>query len=425
VRAWPIRGPEEGQGVVAGLPPAGSVAGGGLLLWAGMVAVSVSTVVLLAVLSHHLHKQGFAGLSALFGVLFIASLIPSGIPLRAASLIADGSAPPDFTMRRLAPAGLVGLVIAPLLGLALGLPVVAMMLLVVQVLLAFPLGVRRGSLIAFHRFATLGVNMLIEAMLRIALGCLAGYLWGATGLVAGLALATLVALALLPSAAQTGEYLPRPITSMFDTWFVVVLLGVLVQLDILLAARGLSNVAAERYDVAAVPSKGVYLVLVAVSILIFPYVRGGAQRRVVVIGAGLTLVLGLAITGGLIVFRDLIASVLGQEAASVPLLACLGGGMSLAGAAGVFVNSGVALGVARPWPPLLAGIVALVAVWATRPTPGIFALAVLAVQACILATSCWLFLRGRRGAVSGAVAAPVPKPFERRWRFNFSSRSVR
>jgi hypothetical protein len=212
---------------------------------------------------------------------------------------------------------------------------------------------------------------------------------------------------------------------MFDTWFVVVLLGVLVQLDILLAARGLSNVAAERYDVAAVPSKGVYLVLVAVSILIFPYVRGGAQRRVVVIGAGLTLVLGLAITGGLIVFRDLIASVLGQETASVPLLACLGCAMSLAGAAGVFVNAGVALGVARPWPPLLAGIVVLVAVWATRPTPGIFALAVLAVQACILATSCWLFLRGRRGAVSGAVAAPVPKPFERRWRFNFSSRSVR
>jgi hypothetical protein len=419
-----IRGAGDGRDR-AELPLAGSIAGGGIVLWAGMVAVGVSTVVLLAVLSHHLHKQGFADLSALFGLLFIASLIPSGIPFRAAALIADGSAPPDFGIRRLAPATLVGLIVAPILAVALRLPVLAIELLVVQVALAFPLGVRRGALIAFHRFTALGVNMLAEAALRVLLGSVAGYLWGATGLVAGLAAATLAALALLPSASPAGTRRPRPLTSMFDTWIVAVLLGVLVQIDILLAARGFSKVGAETYDVAAVPSKGVYLVLVAVSILIFPYVRAGARPRVVVIGSVLTVGLGLAITCGLIVFRGLIGDLLGQEVASISLLACLGCAMSLAGATGVVVNGGVALGVARPWPPLLAGIVVLFAVWTTRPTPTVFAIAVLGVQACTLVGSLWVCVRGRRGSASPVLDPRVPgQPYERRRRLGINSRTV-
>ncbi len=378
------------------------------MLWCGMISVSVSTVVLLAVLSRQLHHQGFTGLSTLFGLLFIASLIPSGIPLRAASLIADGDAPPQFTVRTLRPAALAGLAISPLLGYSLGLPVVAVALIVLQVLLAFPLSVRRGSLIVFGRFTYLGSNMLVEAALRIAFGSLGGLLWGITGLVAGLAVATLGALVILPAAPTMLAKHSRPLTPMFDTWFSVVLLGVLVQLDVLLAASGLSKSAATRYDVAAIPSKGVYLLLMAVSIFIFPYVRARASRRVVVVTALITLGLGLMTSVMLVVFRNLIGEVLGQATASTFLLVCLGCAMSLAGATGVIANCDVALGIARPWPPLLLGVFGLFACWLARPTVEEFAAAVLGIQACTLLVSLWVCVRGQRGRVKRVSGASIP-----------------
>ncbi len=195
---------------------------------------------------------------------------------------------------------------------------------------------------------------------------------------------------------------------MFDTWFTVVLLGVLVQLDILLAASGLTKSAATRYDVAAVPAKGVYLVLVALSILIFPYVRARADRRVVIVGAGLSIGFGLMITAALVVFRTLIGHVLGQDVASVYLLVCLGCAMALAGATSVVVNCNVALGVVRPWPPLVLGLVGLVTCWSFRPTAPEFATVVLGVQGFVLLVSLWVCVYGRRGTVLHAPGASLP-----------------
>ena len=195
---------------------------------------------------------------------------------------------------------------------------------------------------------------------------------------------------------------------MFDTWFTVVLLGILVQMDILLAARGFPKATATRYDVAAVPAKGIYLVLVAVSVLIFPYVRSRARPQVVVTAAAITMGLGLAMTVILVVSRGLVAGVLGQDVASVYMLVVLGCAMSVAGATGVIVNCGVALGVARPWPPLLLGLLALLASWIAWPTTTAFAAAVLGVQACTLLISLWVCLKGRRGAAFDATAAPLP-----------------
>ena len=87
-------------------------------------------------------------------------------------------------------------------------------------------------------------------------------------------------------------------TTMFHTWIALALLGLFVQLDILLAPSGLSKEAATHYDLAAVPSKGVYLVLVAASTFIFPYVRVRAQRKTVIAAALATLILGHAGHGG-------------------------------------------------------------------------------------------------------------------------------
>lgn len=383
------------------------VARAGALVWCGMVALGLSTVILLAVLSRHLHQQGFAGLSAVFGLLFIASLIPSGIPLRSAALIADGAPPPRITRKIVIPSLLAGTAISPLLGYLLGLPTLSVALIVAQVLLSFPLAIRRGGLIAFHRFTALGANMLLEAILRVALGSVAGFLWGINGLVAGLALATLLALLILPTTPVTAAQRPRPLTPMFDTWFSVVLLGVLVQMDILLAARALSRTAAVQYDVAAVPAKGVYLVLAAVSLVVFPYVRSKAQARNVVIGAMATMVLGLAVTSLLVVFRGVIGHILGQASAPFWLLICLGCAMSIAGATGVIVNCDVALGIVRPWPPLLLGLFALCAIWFSRPSAAALGATVLGVQAFTLLLSLWVCLHGQRGPV---MASKPPGP---------------
>ncbi len=297
------------------------------------------------------------------------------------------------------PSLLAGAAISPLLGYLLGLPTLSVTLIVAQVLLSFPLAIRRGGLIAFHRFTALGTNMLLEAILRVALGSVAGFLWGINGLVAGLALATLLALLILPTTPVTAVQRPRPLTPMFDTWFSVVLLGVLVQMDILLAARALSRTAAVQYDVAAVPAKGVYLVLAAVSLVVFPYVRSKAQARSVVIGAMATMVLGLAVTSLLVVFRGVIGHILGQASAPFWLLICLGCAMSIAGATGVIVNCDVALGIARPWPPLLLGLFALCAIWFSRPTAAALGATVLGVQAFTLLLSLWVCLHGQRGSV--------------------------
>lgn len=402
------RNTETEAGSAAALPHEKGLAGGGALLWCGMVSLGLSTVVLLAVLSRHLHAQGFVRLSTVFGVLFIASLIPSGIPFRAAALIADGSAPPNYSRRNLAPWILAGLAISPLLSYLLGLSILAVALIVAQVAVAFPLAVRRGALIAFRRFTALGTNLLIEATCRVALGCLAGLLWGVTGLVAGLAIATVLALVILPATPPKVAEHPRPLTPLFDTWFAVVLLGVLVQMDILLAAHGLSKTAATQYDLAAVPSKGVFLVLAAASTLVFPYVRARADRRVVFIGALTTMGLGFLVTIVLFLFRDLVGQVLGQDAAQTWLLLSLCCAMSLAGATGVFVSCDVALGITRPWPPLLLGLIALIACWLARPTAHAFAAAVLCVQAGTLLLSLWVCLKGNRGESLSADESALP-----------------
>jgi hypothetical protein len=197
-------------------------------------------------------------------------------------------------------------------------------------------------------------------------------------------------------------------TPLFDTWLTIVLLGIFVQLDVLLAPSGLSKTAVAHYDVAAVPSKGVYLVLMAASTFIFPYVRANAEKKIVFVGSSVTLALGMAVTAVLFVSRHLIGAILGQAAAAPFLLISLGLAMSLAGATGVIVSCDVALGVARPWPPLLVGILGIIAVWLIRPTPSGFAAAVLVAQAGALVVSLWLCLYGRRRSPMSLAGGPNP-----------------
>jgi hypothetical protein len=375
---------------------------GGLLLWAGTICIGISTVVLLAALSRHLHHEEFTGLSTLFGLFFVASLIPAGIPLRSAALAVDGAPPMRMTAPHVALLAIAGTMVSPFVAYALHLPVLAVLFVAVQVIVAIPLAIRRGSLIAAHRFAAVGGNLFLESAMRIALGTLAGLAWGLNGLSLGLAVATAITLIAVPSQESSPFRTVRQMTSLVHTWLAVVLLGLFVQLDILISPSVLTHSEATRYDLAAVPSKGVYLVLIAVSWLIFPHVRVHAQRRTVVLAAAATCGIGLVVTGALVALRDTIGAVLGQNVASLPLLIVLGVAMSIGGATGIVINGGIALGVARPWPPLVPGIACLLACWFVHPSALVFGIVVLAAQAGTLLITAWVCLRKR--------PAPVPLP---------------
>ena len=134
-------------------------------------------------------------------------------------------------------------------------------------------------------------------------------------------------------------------------------------MDVLWAPSGLTPHAAKVYDLAATPSKGVYIALLAIGSIIFPFVRLNPSRRLIVKAAGGTLALGLAVTGVLVALRHVIGIVLNQPAPSFLLLALLGGAMAVAGTTSVFINAGVARGVARPWPPPAMGMVVMIVCW--------------------------------------------------------------
>ena len=63
--------------------------------WAGIVLFGGTTgLTLLAVLSRHTEHNEFSSLSALLGLAFACSLIPAGLQMRCAALVADGQPVP-------------------------------------------------------------------------------------------------------------------------------------------------------------------------------------------------------------------------------------------------------------------------------------------------------------------------------------------
>jgi hypothetical protein len=360
------------------------------MLWIGTLVLGLSTVVLLALLTRH---KSLAGVAALFGLSFVASLIPAGLQLRAAALVVDGGRLPRIAPRFLACFTVIGIAVAPGLALLLRLPVLAIVLVVVQVLIAIPLAISRGAWIGTHHFSALGTNMVIEAVARVGLGALGWWCAGITGLAAGLAAALALTLLLVRhDHFGTGEA-ERPLTSLLDTSLTLGLLGLLAQFDILVVPSGLGTAAASHYDLAAVPSKGVFLVLLAAGPFAFPFVRRDRGRRLIGVAALLTLSVGLVVTVLLVLLRGEIGTILGQNPPGPFLLLVLGAAMSCAGTTSLILNAEVARGVRRPWPSLLVGFAVIAAAWVARPTSDAFAAAVLAGQLGTMVVSLVLCLR--------------------------------
>jgi GT2 family glycosyltransferase len=353
---------------------------GSAVLWVGTVAYGASTVALLAVLSRHSSKTGFTSIAALLGLAFVISLVPAGITLRSASLVADGRPPPALLPRSAVLIAAVSLTAAPVLAYLLHVAVLAAAIVTIQMVVAIPLAVRQGALLGRHRFEALGSNLVIEGIARFVLGALAGIALGATGLALGLCAGTVIALLILPQWQSDVSLVDRPRTSLTATSASLALLGLFVQLDVLIAPSVLAHNGATSYDLAAVPSKGVYLALLAIGPLIFPSVRGRPDRRLVVGAAFVALAFGAVCAGALVLGRHLIGDVLGRPAAAPLDMALLGLAMALAGVTGIAVSAGIARGVRHPWPPLAIGIAAMVSVWPLRPGPLTFSFVVLGSQ---------------------------------------------
>lgn len=374
----------------------GRTASGGFVLWAGVVLFGGTTALLLAVLSRHTDQSKFSSLSALLGLAFACSLIPAGLQMRCAALVADGQPVPKMTRGRSALLILLALSLSPLLGAALHLPTVAVGFIALQMVAGIVLARMQGAMLGAHRFYALGINQALEGVARAGLGVWLGITWGLDGLALAMFASTVVAIVTLPPQPPIATTYERPATSLFHSSLALALLGVFVQLDLLLVPSVFTTAQATQYDLAAVPSKAVYLGLAALGPILFPFVRRHSSRKLVVAGSGATLVLGLVASVALVLLRPVIAAILGQQEATVENMALLCVAMALAGATATIINSGIARGVARPWPPTAVGMVALT-VCSRLEGVTLFAISGVVIQLLVALASLWIVVHVKAG----------------------------
>ena len=309
--------------------------------------------------------------------------------MRCAGLVADGQPVPKMARGWSVILTLLALSLSPLLGAVLRLPTIAVGFIVLQMVAGIALARMQGAMLGAHRFYALGINQILEGVARAGLGIWLGLTWGLDGLALAMFLSTMVAIITLPSRQQVTLTFKRPATSLFHASLALALVGVLVQLDLLLAPSAFTAAQASTYDLAAVPSKSVYLVLAALGPILFPFVRHNGSHKLIVVGATATLALGLVASAALVLLRPVIATVLGQKEASVENMVLLCLAMSLAGATSMIVNSGIARGVVRPWPPTAVGMIALlVCSRFVGVTP--FALSGLIIELAVALASLWI-----------------------------------
>ncbi len=367
-----------------GLRARSAPAAGVVWFWASTIAVNVSTVAVLAVLSHNGLEGGLAAVSAVLGLSLVIAIAPGALQLRAAADVASGLPAPRPPWRLFGPLSLGLALAAPLIAWAVSIPAIAMLALALQLPPAVALSVRRGELIGRRRFGAAGANFMIDASVRLLAGAGLGLLWGATGIAVGLSLATLAALAAIRNRDQLGA--PALGGTVLASGLALASVGLLANLDLLLAPRVLGP-AADRFDVAALAAQGIFLALFAASWVAVPGARARAGSVLEAVRpVGLTLLLGVLGTALLLPLRSLVGEILARPDPELALLVPLGVAKAMAGATAVAVNVAVARGLRRSWAaPLLASIALAAVAAAIEPGAGALALGVLAAQAVALA----------------------------------------
>lgn len=356
-----------------------------VLFWTSTLAVNASTVAVVAFLSHHQVSGGLPEASAVLALSLVIAVAPGALQLRAAADVAEAQPTPRPPWRLFGPLSVGLLLLAPLVAWAVSIPVIAAVLVALQLPPAVALSVCRGELIGSRRFGAAGLNLSVDAIVRLVAGVGLGLLWGATGIAAALALATLVALVVVWHRHELGA--PALGGAVVVSGVALASVGLLANIDLLLAPRVLGQGGADNFDVAALPAQGIFLALFAASWLAVPGARARARTVREALGpVASTLLLGAAGTIVLILLRPIVGEILGRADPPVEILLPLAVAKAMTGATAVAVNVAVARCVRRPWAAPLLAVIALAAVAAAvRPDAHQLALLVLGAQALALA----------------------------------------
>ena len=127
------------------------------------VAVAGSTFVVLAVLSHHFGAGELSAASVVLGLITVVAVVPGAVQLRSTAVAAAGTESVRPPWRVAAGAGATLAVVSPLLAAMLSVPVVAVLLVAVELLFAVPLSVARGTLIGRGELGMAGLSFALEA----------------------------------------------------------------------------------------------------------------------------------------------------------------------------------------------------------------------------------------------------------------------
>jgi hypothetical protein len=355
-----------------------------VLFWLSTIAVNASTVAVLAVLSRHQLEGGLPALSAVLGLSLVIAVAPGALQLRAAANVAEGRPAPRPPWQLFGPLSVALLLLAPFVAWAVSIPVIAGVLLALQLPPAVALSVCRGELIGSRQFGAAAVNLTVEASVRLVAGIGLGLLWGSIGIAAGLALATVVALAVVWHRHELGA--PALGGAVVASGIALASVGLLANLDLLLAPRVLGEAGADRFDAAALAAQGIFIALFAASWIAVPGARARAGTSREALGpVAFTLLLGVLGSILLLPLRPLVGEILARADPAVVILLPLALSKAMAGATAVAVSVTVARDVRGPWAaPLLASVVLVAVAIAVRPGTDLLALLVLAAQALAL-----------------------------------------
>lgn len=321
------------------------------VFWLSVIAVPASSVLTIVALSRHLAPGDLAKVSIVFSLSFVAAVLPMAAQSQAAADASAHGAAGRLHWRPIQVTALACAVASPVLAHALGLPTLAVLLPVAQVIPAVGVGAARGQLIAHRSYGAAAANHVIEAAVRAVAGIVLGLAFGATGVAASLLFAAVAAYGFLPRVAWDRER-----TLVLPTALIAsALLTVSIHLDVFLAPRFL-GADADAYAVAALPSKGVFLALMAAGWLVIPGAVSYTRSRDAVRPVVLTAAAGVVLTFFAVMATPLMGVLLGRGTPDRWLVAVLGLAMAAGAGNWVCLQIRLARGSTTLWRPAALAI---------------------------------------------------------------------
>jgi hypothetical protein len=386
-----------------------------MVFWASALAVGSATFAVLTVVARRPDAATLADATSLVGLTLILAVPPGALQLAVAARVARGEAVPRAPLRVGVAACACLVLAAPPLAWALSLPVAGVAAAMLYLGPALAVARDRGTAIGANRLLDAAASLGIDALVRLVAGIALALALGATGVAVAILLAPAVALAVHRTSAHARTRSASAGDAAAGLAAPALAFGALIALvnvDVLVAPRALPAGAADAYAAAAVPAKGLFFVLFALSWLtVRPAVRDGRVRSLVRPIAA-TLVLGLAGTGALALGRPVLEAVLDRPIA-LDVLVPVGVAMACAAAVATAGAMAVARRASPAWAAMLGATLAVAAAAVTlAPAPSGLAAGtvVAAVVALLVALRRLLGTAGRPLAAAPAQAAAGGAP---------------